>query len=242
MRTKGTTAENKSAFTCFAGNYNNAFTLLELLVVIGIIVLLIAILLPVLGRGRAIGQRIVCKSNLKEIGLGVVMYFDEYGRYPYLMEYWTADGPKPEWNIKTALKPYLETEEIFCCPSDKQSRNTVGWYQAFGNSYVWSITYSALSPGKKIGYRDVYDSAGILERYKEPMLFDNVPNHFYKNVKQWPRKNRAMRGGFGTHFWLLKNPNTVKGFDSVWPDTHVENGLGADYVRYLNKYKKSQDN
>jgi prepilin-type N-terminal cleavage/methylation domain-containing protein/prepilin-type processing-associated H-X9-DG protein len=68
------------------------FTLVELLVVIGIIALLISILLPALSRARKQAQRTVCLSNLRQWGLGFSLYAQENrGFYPFeLMRDWVG--------------------------------------------------------------------------------------------------------------------------------------------------------
>lgn len=55
-----------------------AFTLIELLVVISIIAVLAAILFPVFARARENARRASCMSNLKQIGLGFMMYTQDY--------------------------------------------------------------------------------------------------------------------------------------------------------------------
>jgi len=81
------------------------FTLVELLVVIGIIALLIAMLLPALNRARAAASNLTCLSNLRQQALGVIQYAtDNGGRLPYLMtDYNTTGGsgggtPSLAWN------------------------------------------------------------------------------------------------------------------------------------------------
>lgn len=67
-----------------ARTFRGAFTLVELLVVIGIIALLIAILLPSLSRARQSAQAVACASNLRQLGLAMVNYTtDHKGQLPY---------------------------------------------------------------------------------------------------------------------------------------------------------------
>jgi prepilin-type N-terminal cleavage/methylation domain-containing protein len=64
-------------------NTRHAFTLIELLVVIAIIALLIAILLPALGKARESGRNVVCQSNLRQLSISLTQYAQDYkDQYP----------------------------------------------------------------------------------------------------------------------------------------------------------------
>src|SRR5205809_7445121 len=61
-----------------------AFSLVELLVVIGIIAILIAILLPSISRAREQANRTRCENNIRQIGLALAVYVSDTGEYPVL--------------------------------------------------------------------------------------------------------------------------------------------------------------
>ena len=90
----------------------SAFTLIELLVVIAIIAILAAILFPVFARARENARRSSCTSNLKQIGLGILQYSQDYDeKLPFAC---VDDGGFP-WHF--TVQPYIKSYQLFKCPS-----------------------------------------------------------------------------------------------------------------------------
>jgi prepilin-type N-terminal cleavage/methylation domain-containing protein len=95
---------------------HQGFTLIELLVVIAIIAILAAILFPVFGRARENARRSSCQSNLKQIGLGVLQYTQDYDeKYPIGRATFTQ-GAAGSWHQR--IFPYVKSTQLFQCPSN----------------------------------------------------------------------------------------------------------------------------
>ena len=94
----------------------SGFTLIELLVVIAIIAILAAILFPAFARARENARRSACQSNLKQIGLGLMQYSQDYDEaLPFGNVPVSAAGAPFLW--VNSIAPYIKSAQLFDCPS-----------------------------------------------------------------------------------------------------------------------------
>ncbi len=130
-----------------------AFTLIELLVVIAIISILAAILFPVFGRARENARRSSCQSNLKQIGLGLQQYAQDY-------DGWTPGSIIANLAWPSAIFPYVKSQQLFSCPSGEREKvtrkNVLG--SASTRTYCGSTISGDGSDGSTPGFGIVRES------------------------------------------------------------------------------------
>src|SRR5579884_1551095 len=153
---------------CWKPRARSAFTLVELLVVIAIIGVLISLLLPAIQKIRETANLASCKNNLKQIGLALHHYHDNYACFPvgyYDPTPWPQLDNGPGWGWAAFLLPYMEQGnvqlninfkldvgdpanavarttflKVFWCPSDEpDTLFTV----TDGGSNTWTLAHSS---------------------------------------------------------------------------------------------------
>ncbi len=159
------------------------FTLIELLVVIAIIAILAAILFPVFARARENARRASCQSNLKQLGLGVMQYAQDYDSRLLIYDgvnFNQVSSPNGRFgNVVGPIYPYVKSDQIFRCPS--APRLWGGYTMSPGPlKYGYATTYGVPYARNWLGNRAVAtylgELAGIPNAYAGTTLIDNIPN------------------------------------------------------------------
>ncbi|MGF1633385.1 MAG: type II secretion system protein [Phycisphaerae bacterium] len=136
---------------------SKGFTLVELLVVIGIIALLISILLPSLSKAREAGVRTVCLSGLRQLHAGFTMYGTENKGYFVPQDVVGANGSGPYARWFNSLEPYLgevdsqDESQIYNCPADQDAAPLNG--QSYQYNFELGEYNPSYAPNRYVGFK-----------------------------------------------------------------------------------------
>jgi type II secretory pathway pseudopilin PulG len=133
-----------------------AFSLVELLVVIGIIILLISLLMPVLSKARAQANYVKCQSNLHQICVAMVIYANSYRGWMFPPDAGLDVPINQRWflpvlNVRTPSDPNSDdpkdwTPPIMLCPSDDPEPTNYHSYLVNNHLIEHHLTFSSKAP------------------------------------------------------------------------------------------------
>ncbi len=159
------------------------FTLIELLVVIAIIAILAAILFPVFARARENARRTSCLSNLKQMGLGVMMYVQDYDeKYP--LAYSSNGANQPDgyqwsgtadlWFWQQIIYPYTKNGQVYLCPSAtvQPTRVVAGVERSAPVNYNYGANMMIMRDGATVATRPVVALSAVNSASETYLLAD----------------------------------------------------------------------
>ena len=192
------------------------FTLIELLVVIAIIAILAAILFPVFAQAREKARAITCISNLKQIGLGMVMYAQDYDEVT--PPAWTPDPTTDYGRWQFSLQPYIQK---------------YGYHQGNGTDQgsqgVYSCPDYPITPSNYAGFNTISSSFGYNRFVLTRGLTDGVS---YASINQASSlaafADAAAAAQNGSSGGATADPNFFSGQGQCLDPTQPSNGLTND--------------
>ena len=221
------------------------FTLVELLVVIGIIAVLVAILLPALNKARAAAQTAVCASNLRQIQLGIVHYSADYqgwfniggdtfwrvspvgwrwypGWHQFLHKYKMNNDPNLGFQV---TRDYIPSPWLFLCPASQlHAVPSMDSGEPISNSY--GTNYKVWQEGSASGGVDPLPKFLRVHVLRNP---DGTPNaegrYMNFNMIKRPSELYFITDAVGTlsvSWWNGADYRHNKSLNMCYADGHVE--------------------
>jgi prepilin-type N-terminal cleavage/methylation domain-containing protein/prepilin-type processing-associated H-X9-DG protein len=160
------------------------FTLIELLVVIAIIAILAAILFPVFARAREAARASACRSNLKQIATGMLMYVQDYDET--MGHTWVNDPTNTNTTWMYYLQPYIKNTGVIHCPSAlrRTDRANYGYYNALDRQAMASLQV----PSDTVMFADAVD-VGASGSNPDPELWQELGDHDWELDYNGPFNN-----------------------------------------------------
>jgi prepilin-type N-terminal cleavage/methylation domain-containing protein len=206
-----------------------AFTLIELLVVIAIIAILAGLLVPALASAKARSRQTRCVSNMRQIGLAMTMYVDDFeGESPTTMH----NSPSTNTSWINLLKPYAgNVDQIRICPADLRGRERL---TNNATSYIINDLVSGdavldpfgneLEPATRMDR--LHDPSGTMVLFEISDLFGasifNDHTHARGWILGWERVWRDIQPD--RHRTGAPQPDRTRGSANyLFGDVHVEN-------------------
>ncbi|GAB4456166.1 MAG: hypothetical protein OHK0029_13640 [Armatimonadaceae bacterium] len=219
---------------------STAFTLIELLVVIAIIAILAAILFPVFAQARAKARQTQCLSNMKQIGLGVIMYSQDYDeQFPINRYRISLADPASTRTWRELIMPYIRNginrnvqgvqyanvdralTGIFQCPDAPGIKPYQAPQTIFGALQNNGTGIIAVAPATQAAINRVAEMVMVAEVGIDlSVVAENGGPQAYDILQQWP-------GFYTGNRWPPTSPDDFLGANSVCGDVDTANAAST---------------